>query len=132
MVSQDLLTAYAYHGLALVSNNVRTNGTAGCTIPLPVDGLSRNFNISTDGGIREYRLHLPSSYNANTPTPLVISYHGHGQNMVEQETLSQFSNDEINPKMIAVYPQGLKGAVSRATCFFPAIHLPREEVLGLY
>ncbi len=139
MVSQDVLTAYAYHGLTLVSNllpsagnNVRTNGTAGCTKPHPVDGLSRNFTISTDGGYREYRLHLPSSYNANTPNPLVISYHGHGQNMVEQETLSQFSNDKINPKMIAVYPQGLEGAVSRATCVFPAIHLPREDILGLY
>ena len=38
--------------------------------------------------------------------------------MVEQEILSQFSNDGINPNMIAVYPQGLKGAVSRALLCF--------------
>ena len=99
----------------LVSGNfLESRDTAGCGKPHTVDGVSRDFQVSTDGGNRTYRIHLPSSYDPNTPAPLVISYHGHGQDMVEQETLSQFSNEAINPNMIAVYPQGLKGAVSRA------------------
>ena len=106
------------HLLAVSGVNLSSSGTAGCTIVHPVDGVSRNFSVSTDGGSRTYRLHLPSSYNPNTPAPLVISFHGHGKNMVEQETLSQFSNDAINPDMIAVYPQGLKGKVSRYKLLF--------------
>ena len=93
--------------------------TAGCSKPHVVDGVSKNFQLQTNGSTRTYRIHLPRSYDPNTPAPLVISYHGHGQDMVPQETLSQFSNDAINPNMIAVYPQGLKGAVSRVSLYFP-------------
>lgn len=119
MVFSNSFKAYACYGLAftchtlpIFGKSVRTRDTAGCSKPHTVDGVSRNYSLLTNGGNRDYRLHLPSSYDPNTPAPLIISYHGHGQNMVEQETLSQFSNDAINPNMIAVYPQGLEGAVS--------------------
>ena len=121
MFPSNSFKAYLYYGLTLAGhilpisgNIIRTRGTVGCGTPHSVNGVSRNFSVSTDGGQRTYRLHLPSSYDVNTPTPLIISFHGHGKDMVEQETLSQFSNDAINPNMIAVYPQGLKGSVSRA------------------
>ena len=120
MVYPNSLKAYACYSLTFASyilpifgKFVRTRTTGGCGTPHTVDGISRNYSILTNGGNRDYRLHLPSSYDPNTPAPLVISYHGHGKDMVEQETLSQFSNDAINSNMIAVYPQGLKGAVSR-------------------
>ena len=131
MISSIFLIAYACYGLTLadhlhpilgnvvLGNVVSTHRTAGCGTPHKVDGVSRNFNVSTNGGNRTYRLHLPSSYDENTPAPLVLSYHGHGQDMEEQETLSQFSNDAINPNMVAVYPQGLKGAVSRTLSSSP-------------
>ena len=119
MVFSNSFEAYACYGLALTCHilpifgkSIRMRDTAGCSKPHTVDGVSKNYSLLTNGGIRDYRLHLPSSYDPNTPAPLIISYHGHGQNMVEQETLSQFSNDAINPNMIAVYPQGLEGAVS--------------------
>ena len=113
--------ALAFAGLFLpVSGGVLVSGrTAGCSKPHVVDGVSKNFQLSTNGSTRTYRIHLPRSYDPNTPAPLVISYHGHGQDMVPQETLSQFSNDAINPNMIAVYPQGLKGAVSRVSRELP-------------
>lgn len=34
--------------------------------------------IGSDTILREYVLYVPSSYDANTPTPLIISYHGFG------------------------------------------------------
>ena len=120
MVSSNSFKAYALYGLTFAGHIVpifgsiiRTSGSAGCGTPQTVDGKSHNHSVSTNGGKRDYRLHLPGSYDSNAPAPVVISFHGHGKNMVEQETLSQFSNDAINPNMIAVYPQGLKGAVSR-------------------
>ena len=119
MVSSNSLKAYAFYGLSFTAyiipifgSIVSTQGSAGCGTPHTVDGASHDYSVSTNRGKRDYRLHLPGSYDSDTPTPVVISYHGHGQNMVEQETLSQFSNDVINPNMISVYPQGLKGAVS--------------------
>ena len=137
MVSSTSFKAYACYGLTfaghifpIFGSIVRTGDTAGCGTPHTVDGASHNHSVSTNGGKRDYRLHLPSSYDPNTPAPVVISYHGHGRNMVEQETLSQFSNDAINPSMIAVYPQGLKGAVSRTPSslsqIFPRSIFPRS------
>ena len=119
MFSSNSFKAYALYGLTFAGHIVpifgsiiKTQNSAGCGTPHTVDGASHNHSLSTNGGKRDYRLHLPVSYDSKTPAPVVISYHGHGRNMVEQETLSQFSNDAINPNMIAVYPQGLKGAVS--------------------
>ena len=134
MVSSNSFKAYAFYGLTfaghvvpILGSIVRTRGTAGCGTPHTLDGASKNHSVSTDGGKRDYRLHLPGSYDKDTPAPIIISFHGHGQNMVEQETLSQFSNDVINPNMIAVYPQGLKGTVSGTlSSFFPI--LPRSTV----
>lgn len=118
MAFSNSFKAYACYSLALTCHivpifgkYVRTRDTMGCSKPHTVDGVSRNYSPLTNGGKRDYRLHIPSSYDPNSPAPLIISYHGHGKNMVEQETLSQFSNDAINPNMIAVYPQGLEGAV---------------------
>ena len=120
MVSSKSFKAYAFYGLTFAGHIVhisgsviRTRGSAGCGTPHTVDGASHNHSVSSNGGKRDYRLHLPGSYEPDTPAPVVISYHGHGRDMVEQETLSQFSNEAINPTMIAVYPQGLKGRVSR-------------------
>lgn len=102
MVTSCLFKACAFYAFTLVGQVLPVSGS--------FDGVSKDFEISTDGRNRTYRIHLPSNYDANTPAPLIISYHGHGQDMVQQETLSQFSNNAINPNMIAVYPQGLKGA----------------------
>lgn len=125
MVSSNSLKAYAFYGLTFAAHVVPifgsilgTQGSAGCGTPHTVDGASHNHSVSTNGGKRDYRLRLPGSYDLNTPAPVVLSYHGHGKDMVEQETLSQFSNDAINPNMIAVYPQGLKGKVSRILSSF--------------
>ena len=129
MISLEYLKTYTFYALAFAGfvlsasgSNLRPRCTAGCTKPHTVDGVSKDYEISTGGRNRTYRIHLPSNYNPNTPAPLVLSYHGHGQNMVKQEALSQFSNDGINPNMIAVYPQGLKGAVSGALLTFSRHH----------
>ena len=65
------------------------------------------FSINSSGGNRQYIIHVPKSYNANKATPLIVSYHGHGKTMYEQETLSQFSDETLNADMLVVYPQGL-------------------------
>ena len=66
-----------------------------CVLVLSVNGISaqtqnclQNVNhpgfnsmsqvIGSETILREYILYVPSSYDANTPTPLIISYHGFG------------------------------------------------------
>lgn len=65
------------------------------------------FTISSSGGDRQYIIHVPTSYQSSQATPLIVSYHGNHRTMYEQETLSQFSNETLNPDMLVVYPQGL-------------------------
>lgn len=58
------------------------------------------------GGNRSFLVNVPASYKFGEPMGMIISYHGRGKNMAEQEGLSQFSDESFKPQFIAVYPQG--------------------------
>lgn len=86
--------------------------SAGCGKPLPSGitlGKSKNLTITSDSGAspRKYRIHVPTSYDINEPVPLILSFHGRGDDMKYQEELSQFSNASYGFEGIAVYPQGV-------------------------
>jgi poly(3-hydroxybutyrate) depolymerase len=83
---------------------------------------SQNISITSGGLDRSILLHLPPNYDANTPAPLILSFHGREKNASEQELLSQFSNASFNPHAIAVYPQGV--AVSQILCILYLSFLP--------
>lgn len=67
------------------------------------------FPISVDNTKRTYTIDIPPSYNPNTPTPIIISYHGRNGNSDAQHALAEFDNTSFNPNYISVYPQGLLG-----------------------
>ena len=46
-------------------------------------------SIMSSGVARQYRQHLPPSYQQNQPIPLVINLHGYNSNAKQQENLSQ-------------------------------------------
>ena len=84
--------------------------------PLPVrascNGLTvgpgtYNWSVTHEGRNRLYRVHIPQGYNAATPTPAVLSFHGYGSNELDQEALSQMSEQAEARGFIAVYPRGL-------------------------
>ena len=138
MFLSNSFKTYAFYALTFTGHLLPVSGSipnprgpAGCTTPHTVDGVSRDFQVATNGGNRTYRIHVPINYKPNITAPLIISYHGHGKDMVQQEILSQFSNDAINPNMIAVYPQGLKSRVSRALLSFPTCS-SYHHLLGTY
>jgi len=65
-----------------------------------------NESITHGGLQREYIIHIPSSYNANNPIPLVFCFHGYGSNA---STLMYYSNFNVvsdTASFIVVYPQG--------------------------
>ncbi|EMD67845.1 hypothetical protein GGP41_007499 [Bipolaris sorokiniana] len=84
----------------------------GCDKPLPdgvLPGESTGLTINSESGVtpRGYRLHIPTSYEKNTPSPLILSFHGRGKTAEYQEALSQFSNTSYGFEGIAVYPEGV-------------------------
>ncbi len=71
-------------------------------------GLTKNAEISFDGLRRWYRLHLPSGYDRNAPTPLVLNFHGCTGTALENEYLSEMSPHADAFGYIVVYPQSTK------------------------
>lgn len=67
--------------------------------------------LEKDGETREYFLHIPSSYDENTPTPLVVNFHGFGDCAVNfSESVGEFYGfNEVadNENFIVVYPQAV-------------------------
>ncbi|ETN38030.1 uncharacterized protein HMPREF1541_07653 [Cyphellophora europaea CBS 101466] len=83
--------------------------SSGCGKDSPIAPGSRstNLTITSDDRERSFLLHIPSSYDAHKPTPLILSFHGRSRNSSYQESLSQFSDPAYNTAWLAVYPQGL-------------------------
>ena len=71
---------------------------------------SREFTIESHagGGQRHFHLHMPASYPANEPAPLILVFHGKSQNASEIEAQTQLSSPDFNSNAIVVYPQGIK------------------------
>ena len=64
-------------------------------------------NIIHDGKIRDYRLFIPSTYQAGTPLPLVFNLHGAGSNAVEQEFYCQMNKIADTASFFVCYPNGI-------------------------
>lgn len=110
-----------YNRLSLESN------TSGCGIVHKPDANGESTLVtfkeeSCLGQYRQYRIHLPPNYDANVSTPVIFSYHGGFRNMLDQQKSSQFSNNTINPDMIAVYPQGCKVSINSLIKPFLSLH----------
>lgn len=56
---------------------------------------------------RQYRLHIPPSYQAGKPEPLVINLHGLNSNAAQQEQVSKMSVKADKAGFIAAHPEAL-------------------------
>ncbi|CAD0108143.1 unnamed protein product [Aureobasidium uvarum] len=99
---------------AILATAVESAATSGCrkALPAPIKrGGARNTNslefVTSDGTVREYGLHIPTSYDEDTPTPLAFSFHGRTRTWQEQQDISGMSNETMNPNYLVVYPQGI-------------------------
>lgn len=86
---------------------VEKRASAGCSRTHDWAGTTREFSFESSGGTRSYLIHLPASYKPGSPKPLIIAYHGSGDNMANFETTTRFSDPSVNPNMIVVYPAGI-------------------------
>ena len=65
-----------------------------------------NGRILSSGELRKYLLYVPTSYDASTPTPLVINIHGFSQWPANQAQVSQWNAVADEFGFIVVYPEG--------------------------
>ncbi len=68
-----------------------------------------NGTMVSSGRPREYLLHVPGSYDAGRPTPLVISMHGGAMWPAAQMATSQWSRIADAEGFIVVFPSGTVG-----------------------
>lgn len=72
--------------------------------------------VDVDGRDREYRLHVPASYDGKHVLPLVFAFHGSSASasVIEQETALDERADSLG--IIVVYPEGLHRAWNIGEC----------------
>ncbi|KAI5194519.1 hypothetical protein E4T38_09539 [Aureobasidium subglaciale] len=84
--------------------------SSGCGKALPagvqLGGKSTTFQLTSNGQVRSFNVHVPTSYKNNQAAPLVVAYHGRSNNQLSVESDSQLSSESWNPFAIAVYPLG--------------------------
>lgn len=76
--------------------------------------FSKNINaqqtidgtLMHDGIQRTYILYVPQAYNASTPTPLVLNFHGYTSNALEQINYGDFRPMADRDGFLMVAPQG--------------------------
>jgi polyhydroxybutyrate depolymerase len=88
---------------------VSANGSSGCGKPLAaslVAGQTASRNIASGGSNRSYLVHVPASYDATKPTPVVLNFHGFGSNPKQQNDLSAFVPMSDREGFILVTPDG--------------------------
>lgn len=66
------------------------------------------FKLQHQNQSRQYMVHVPTSYNADQATPMVLSLHGGGGNMTYQSTEKYYHLISASEKagFIAVFPNG--------------------------
>ena len=70
------------------------------------------INTTVGSDDRQYLIHLPEDYDEESPSPVVLSFHGVGSSPESLEAASQLSEPRqrlADKGIIAVYPQGLDG-----------------------
>lgn len=65
--------------------------------------------LRVDGVTRAYLMHLPSTYRAGRPVPLVLVFHGGGGRASGIAPHTGFSRLAEQEGFVAVYPEGLEG-----------------------
>jgi polyhydroxybutyrate depolymerase len=76
--------------------------SSGCGLA-PEEGT---WTIEHDGSTRTFHVRLPAGYDADVPTPVVVSLHGRAVNASSQELVSGFTSKADAEGFIVVYPEG--------------------------
>ncbi len=91
----------------LAAPRVEATPAAGCAGSANLIANSSVNRIVTVNGVeRHFRVHLPAGYNRGKASPLIVAFHGRGEQADAFEHYTQLSRLPA----IAVYPEGLRSA----------------------
>lgn len=100
------------------SGNTKASSGCGSALPIGIQlgGSSTTFNITSNGVVRSFNVHMPTSYKNNKAAPLIVAYHGRSNNQLSVESDSQLSSESWNPFAISVYPLGINVSLGACNC----------------
>lgn len=75
---------------------------------------------------KHYLIHVPKNYNPQSPTPMVIVFHGAGSNPKDIEDVTNFSKKSEDENFITVYPAG--DGYFRLNRFFLTWDVPNDFI----
>lgn len=87
-----------------ISTTAQNTSSPGCSES--VGNLSPGTSTKTIRG-RSYLLSIPLDYSSDTPTPLILSFHGGGQTPSIQLDADQLTNSNVNDQYIVIYPEAV-------------------------
>ena len=95
---------------------------AGCGLASPFkrgSSIATSIVTTPDNINRTFNIYVPSVYNINSPTPLLMFFHGFGGTglLAERYGMDDFS-ESLN--FITVYPDGYQNSWNVGTCCGPA------------
>ena len=66
------------------------------------------FQRNTQGPLKRHIwIHIPKNYKHNKPSPVILAFHGKGQDVLDFEKATNLSNPVVNQEYVIVYPEGL-------------------------
>lgn len=86
-----------------------TGDLSGCGKRHTDAGTTYNHTVHSAGRDRTYHVHLPSSYDEDTPYSVVVGFHGTHRDAAYFEEDTRLSSEDFTPDTIAVYPDGVRG-----------------------
>ena len=105
--------------LTLVAAGPATGPTSA---PAPLAAGNHVRRLTVDGRPRSYLVHVPRSYDAGRPTPVVVAFHGALMNGVAMAGFTRLSRKADAAGFVVVYPNGL--GFAGTTLFFNATAKP--------
>ena len=87
-----------------------------------------NLTLSTAQSIRQYKVHVPASYDGNTAVALTLDLHGHGYTSDDQMSRSGQRQESDRLGFIVVWPQGVGNGWNGEGCCGVAFDLHIDDV----
>ncbi|KAH9907743.1 Alpha/Beta hydrolase protein [Xylariomycetidae sp. FL2044] len=101
LLSSDVSAAGTY--TTERTRSIRRRASAGCGSSPPAK-LNKRTNVTMEDSGRTYMYWLPASYDADSPTPLILSFHGASRFPDWQADLDRLTDPFFNTDHILVYP----------------------------
>ncbi len=116
--TQDASTSGA-PGSSTTAPDTTTTGAQpplGCGNPAPAPGWYAGETVEVDGETREYALFVPTGYDEDAPTSLVLNFHGLLGNPLQQADFSQFNDTAEARGLLVAYPAGVGNSFNAGAC----------------